>query len=76
MIKKILVALDGSEHADHALHFALDLAEKYSADMVLVSVIHPVYMPLDEEPGFTSTQHVQIKQYLDALNAYHKNVLS
>ena len=38
MIKKILVALDGSEHADHALDFALDLVEKYSATIVLLSV--------------------------------------
>lgn len=74
MLKKILVALDGSEHANHALTYALDLAEKYSADMVLVSVIHPMYIPLDEESGFTSPQIME--QYLDTLNAYHKSVLS
>ena len=38
LIKKILVALDGSEHADHALDFALDIAEKFSANIVLLSV--------------------------------------
>ena len=38
MIKKVLVALDGSEHANHALNYALDLAEKYSATIVLLSV--------------------------------------
>ena len=74
MLKKILVALDGSEHANHALTYALDLAEKYSADMILVSVVHPMYIPLDDETGFTSPQIME--QYLDSLNAYHKNVLS
>lgn len=40
MIKKILVAMDGSEHAEKALDFALDLAQQYSALVVLVSVVH------------------------------------
>jgi nucleotide-binding universal stress UspA family protein len=74
MFKNILVALDGSEHANHALDHALDLAKKYSADMVLVSVIHPTYIPLEEESDYTSPQFIE--QYLDSLNAYHKNVLS
>jgi nucleotide-binding universal stress UspA family protein len=38
LIKKILVALDGSEHANNALDYALDLAEKCSATIVLLSV--------------------------------------
>ena len=56
MWKKILVALDGSEHADQALNYALDLAEKYSADLVLVSVIHPDYIGFGEEEDFASPQ--------------------
>lgn len=45
MIKKILVALDGSEAADKALDHALDIAEKYSAGILLLSVIQPVVVP-------------------------------
>lgn len=45
MIKKILVALDGSEPAGRALDLALDMAEKYSADILLLSVVQPVIMP-------------------------------
>ena len=41
IITKILVPLDGSEHSDRALNFALDLAEKYSAEIVLLSVAQP-----------------------------------
>lgn len=75
MLKKILVALDGSEHANHALIYAIDLAEKYSADMVLVSVIHPEYIPLDEEESGFAPANI-VGQYLDELTAYHTNVLS
>lgn len=46
MIKKILVAVDGSEHADRALDFALDLAQKYSAKILLVTVVPPVFLPI------------------------------
>jgi nucleotide-binding universal stress UspA family protein len=38
MIKKILVAIDGSEHAEKALDFALDLAERYSAQVTILNV--------------------------------------
>jgi len=42
MINKILVPIDGSEHSDRALNYALDLAEKYSAEIKLLSVAQPV----------------------------------
>ena len=45
MIEKILVAIDGSDHADHALDFALDLAKKYSAKILLLTVVPPVFLP-------------------------------
>ena len=38
MIKKILVAIDGSETAEKALDFAVDLAGKYSAEIALITV--------------------------------------
>ncbi len=42
MINKILVPIDGSEHSDRALNCALDLAEKYSAEIKLLSAAQPV----------------------------------
>ncbi len=39
MLKTILVAIDGSDHATKALDLAADLAEKYSARMVLLHVL-------------------------------------
>lgn len=38
MIKKVLVAVDGSENSDRALDFALDLAEKYNAGITVLNV--------------------------------------
>ena len=46
LIKKILVAIDGSVHADHALDFALDLALRYSAKIMLLAVVPPVFLPV------------------------------
>ena len=79
MIKKILVALDGSEHANHALNFALDLAEKYSAKIVLLSVIQPVIVPLShyQTTGMhTPIPPVAMDTYSKELKASHKKVLS
>ncbi|MEM0196420.1 MAG: universal stress protein [Desulfurococcaceae archaeon] len=46
MIKKILVAFDGSEHAYKALDFALDLAEKYSATVTIINVFQAPIIPM------------------------------
>jgi nucleotide-binding universal stress UspA family protein len=44
LIKKILVALDGSKASDHALDFALELAEETSAELELLTVVPPVFL--------------------------------
>lgn len=46
-ISKIVVALDGSDHAAKALDFAIDLAEQYDAKLTTVSVISD--QPISEE---------------------------
>ena len=49
MITKVLVAIDGSECSERALDFALDLAEKYSASLLIVNVLQmPVYGSPDD----------------------------
>ena len=45
MIKKILVALDGSKAANNALTFAIGLAEMTSAELSLLTVVPPVFLP-------------------------------
>lgn len=43
MIKKILVATDGSTHAKKALEYASDFASKYQATVHLIHVIAPLH---------------------------------
>ncbi len=76
MIKKILVPIDGSKHSDRALDYALDLAEKYSADIQLVSVAQPV---VATGPMFL-TQPIlpptSTAIYVKEIEAAHKKMLS
>lgn len=45
MVKKILIALDGSKASKKALNFALDLADSLSASIELLTVVPPVFLP-------------------------------
>jgi len=42
MFKNILVAVDGSEHSEKALNYALELAEKFDAKITLIHVYSSV----------------------------------
>jgi len=44
LVKKILVALDGSKASKHALNFALELAKITSAELELLTVAPPVFL--------------------------------
>jgi len=44
LVKKILVAVDGSKAAKHALDFALELAKITSAELELLTVVPPVFL--------------------------------
>jgi len=50
MMKKILVPIDGSEQADKALTFALDLAQKYTTEVEILHVIPPFSIKLTPYP--------------------------
>ena len=49
MIKKILVAYDGSKESEKAYTLALDMASKYSAQVVVLSVARPSEPPVAVE---------------------------
>jgi nucleotide-binding universal stress UspA family protein len=77
LLGKVLVPLDGSEHADKALDCALDLAETYSAEIILLSVIHvspiaPIAPPL----GIPTSSLINIRNYEKEIEDNLKRVLS
>ena len=45
MIKKILVALDGSKASNNALDYAFGLAQMTLAELELLTVVPPVFLP-------------------------------
>ena len=55
MLKKILVPLDGSKLAEKALPYAVSLAEKYEATLVLVWVLQPYPPPVAVDYGGVTT---------------------
>ncbi|NIR86549.1 universal stress protein [Candidatus Bathyarchaeota archaeon] len=78
MIRRILVPLDGSEAAEKALDFALDLAEKYSAQVVLLSAVPPVVVPMAPRPtaGIPPIPSVAMGTYSEELKTRHEKLLS
>jgi nucleotide-binding universal stress UspA family protein len=74
LIKKILVALDGSKSADRALDFALDLAKKYSAEVTVISVFDVPSVSL-VAPSLVFAP-ISTSKYLDDLRIFHEKVLA
>jgi nucleotide-binding universal stress UspA family protein len=78
LLKKILVALDGSTNADHALNFALDLADKYDASLEILTVFHSVHLPTAIDP-ITPMDAASTEIMLDCMKAQkaqHEELLS
>jgi len=49
MISKVLVAYDGSDPSKRAFDFGLDIASKYSAELLVLSVVRLPEPPVDVE---------------------------
>ncbi len=61
-MKKIMVALDGSTHSDHALRLSADLAEKYEAKLIMVHVV-------DDKPLATEERALADVEFGERLKA-------
>lgn len=62
MISKLVVAYDGSDESEKAYRLAIDLAQKYSAKMIVLSVVQPPQPYADAEfPAVidTATEYFQ-----------------
>jgi nucleotide-binding universal stress UspA family protein len=67
MINRILVPIDGSDPAVRALDFALDIAQKYSAEILILTVVQ--YPVLSEIP-------LNIQEYYREIKASYDQMLS
>jgi nucleotide-binding universal stress UspA family protein len=63
MLKKILVATDGSDHARKAIDYAADIASKYQAKVYIIHAVSP--LPRMPEVGADVLQSIEDshKQY-------------
>ena len=75
MIKKILVAIDGSKSSDNALDFALDLAGKYSSHIILISVFNPPTVSYLTSPAMVYIP-VDTTKHSEGIRVYHDKMLS
>ena len=76
MIEKILVALDGSEASNRALDLALNIADKYSAEVLLLTVIQPVTIPFYVFEGVPTPIGSEFDTYFERVQAYSNQILS
>ncbi len=69
MFKHLLVAIDGSDHADHAIGIAADLAMRYHAKLTILHVArHPrVMSTLSDLQELERIEHVEFHEQ-DVLN--------
>ena len=74
MIKKILAATDGSEHANKAINYAADLALKYDAALYLVHAVQESKIP-DGFEEFLEAEKVEKPKVLVYLKKVGKRVV-
>jgi len=76
----MLVELDGSESSDKTLRFALDLAEKYYAEILLLNVYQPITPLFHFPPMSISTTPIETPITTAALSkelkTRHENILA
>lgn len=63
MISKILVAYDGSQQSEKAFSFALDMAQKYSSQMIVLSVAQTPEAPVTVDAVEKEKVLVSAKRY-------------
>ena len=75
MFNRILVAIDGSNHAQHALSVAINLAVKYAAHIQLLTVVHQTTFISSPYPPTSST--IQVMEHaMEAQRQYQQTLLS
>ena len=75
IITKILVPIDGSELSGRAIDYALDLADKYSAEIVLFNVAQPIVITDTIYPIQPMMPTDGSALYLEDIEAFHKKII-
>lgn len=73
MFKRILAAIDGSEHSTKAAAVAVELARTYGADLTLLHVTRKLDLP-DQLKGYLKSEHLS-RDDLPALDEATKRVI-
>jgi len=76
LYKKILVAFDGSEPSRMALDHAVHLAAKYSSEIIIISVVPRVTLPVFPDEGFETPPLIEAQEdYQEKIrNIYMKSL--
>ncbi|MGD6934637.1 MAG: universal stress protein [Candidatus Bathyarchaeia archaeon] len=87
MISKILVPLDGSEPASRALDFSCYLADKCSAEILVLGVIEPMIAPVFsraygqpmtqpmETPPIPPVSPAEVRSIMNSQKVHYENLL-
>lgn len=77
MFKKILVAIDGSDQSKKALHYALVLSEKFSSELIILTVYHKRLLPMIPTEDVESEEiDLELQEkYWESVKEYHANTL-
>ena len=73
MIEKILVGIDGSENSYKALNYAIDLAQKYNASLIILNILQIPVFGTPQEPLEVSAATTSI---INDLRKTHENTLN
>ena len=74
MIKKVLAAVDGSEHSLKAVDYAIDIALKYDCEMYLIHVVERLEIP-DELIKFANVEKIEEPPEYLVLNEIGNRIL-
>jgi nucleotide-binding universal stress UspA family protein len=78
MFKKVLVAYDGSDHAKHALEYAVDVADTRKGTLYILTVVPKVTIPIFPDEGFGAapiTAAQDFGEYQDRMKEMYKKAL-
>jgi nucleotide-binding universal stress UspA family protein len=73
LISKVLIAFDGTECAIRALDFGLNLAQKYSASVLIINVLE---LPVYGTPDDSLTSNTGLAGFVKDLRSSHQKILN